>query len=57
MMHWDITNRLGFNIDTCEDEFIGFELNMGYSPMTGNFQISFQLGILLICFTYWLGQE
>ena len=56
-MHWDITNRLGFNIDTCEDEFIGFDFDIGYSPMTECFQIHLQLGILFICLTYWLGQE
>lgn len=56
-MHWDITDRLGFNIDYCPEEFIGIDLNAGYSGLTGNFQIHFQLGALAICLTYYLGKE
>jgi hypothetical protein len=55
--HWNITDRLGFNIDYCPEEFIGIDLNAGYSELTGNFQIHFQLGALAICLTYYLGEE
>jgi hypothetical protein len=56
MMHWDITDKLGFNIDYCPEEFIGIDLNAGYSGLTGNFQIHIQLGALAICLTYYLGE-
>lgn len=56
-MHWDITDRLGFNIDYCPKEFIGISFNAGYSEMTGCFQIYFQLGALGVCLTYYLGAE
>lgn len=51
--HWNLTKRLGFTIDYCPEEFIGISFNAGYSEMTGNFQIYFQLGALAICLTYW----
>lgn len=55
--HWDITDRLGFNIDYCPEDFIGIDLNAGYSELTGCFQIHFQLGALAIALTYYLGSE
>lgn len=55
--HWDITDRLGFTINYSPEEFIGIDLNTGYSELTGCFQIHFQLGALAICLTYYLGEE
>lgn len=54
--HWDITDRLGFNIDYCPEDFIGIDFNAGYSGLTECFQIHFQLGALAICLTYYLGE-
>lgn len=56
-MYWDITDRLGFNIDYCPEEFIGIDLNAGYSELTGCFQIHIQFAALAICLTYYLGEE
>lgn len=42
--HWDITDRLGFNIDYCPEDFIGIDLNAGYSGITECFSDSFSTG-------------
>ena len=55
--HWDITDRLGFTIDYSPEEFIGIDLNAGYSGLTGCFQIHIQFGALAMALTYYLGAE
>ena len=54
--HWDITDRLGFTIGYWPEEFIGIDLNVGESKLTGCFQINFQLGALSVTLTYYLGE-
>lgn len=57
MKHWDLTDRLGFTIHYCPEEFIGIDLNVGYSELTGCFQIHIQFGALSMALTYYLGVE
>ena len=57
MKHWNIGDKIGFTITYCADEFFGFDLNMGYSGLTGCFQIHFQLGGLSVALTFDIDSE
>ena len=46
-----------FVADECGDEFFGFSLNIGYSKLTGNFQMFLQLGGLSMGFVFGPAEE
>ncbi|MBQ6416704.1 MAG: hypothetical protein IJJ65_10700 [Butyrivibrio sp.] len=48
--NFDLGPYASFVIDECSDEFIGFMFNIGYSKLTGNFQIMLQISGLSMGF-------
>jgi len=47
---FELTKHIVLIVNECSDIMIGLDLNIGYSKLTGNFQIILQIGGLAVGF-------